>query len=206
LKHLRTIYPYKNESDKKYSLFITDVDKNHIQKLVPDIESKQKKYVVISPGAGDGKKRWPTENFAKLINSIQQNHGKNIIFTGDNHDSAIIRDIQKHLDTKTIDLSGDTTLTQLAYVLSQAEFAIVNDSSTMHLTSYLNIPVLALFGPTDPNKFGPWGIGSAQIRKSSDCLACQNDRNFKEHTCMQAISVEDVVREFESLFFNKEVA
>ena len=64
-----------------------------------------------------------------------------------------------------INLCGRTSLLQLAAVLAGADLALVNDSGIMHLASYLDRPVVALFGPTDPFYYGPWGSSCVVLRK-----------------------------------------
>ena len=92
-----------------------------------------------------------------------------------------------------IDLSGQASLTQVGHLLSRASLAIVNDSAVMHLASYLGTPTVALFGPTDPAHFGPWGDWSGFIRQNKDCMGCQAPGPGVEHTCMEAITPEEVI-------------
>jgi ADP-heptose:LPS heptosyltransferase len=97
------------------------------------------------------------------------------------------------MEAQPLNLCGRTSLVQLAELFRRCSFAIVNDSAPMHLASYLNVPVLALFGPTDPQKYGPWGENSHMIKKGSDCPACREPGNSHKHACMHAISKEDVL-------------
>jgi ADP-heptose:LPS heptosyltransferase len=77
--------------------------------------------------------------------------------------------------------------------LSGSSFVLANDSAPMHLASYLDVPVLALFGPSDPKKYGPWGANGRMIKKTIDCPACLGRKNAESHRCMDAISAQEVV-------------
>jgi len=64
------------------------------------------------------------------------------------------------------------------------------------LASYLDVPVLALFGPSDVHKYGPWGLHGHYLQKNQDCPACQDPKNFARHNCMAAITSQDVLSAF----------
>ena len=69
----------------------------------------------------------------------------------------------------------------------------------MHLASYLQVPVAAIFGPTDPVKYGPWSPVSFVIQKKQDCLACQGKRD-KLHQCLSKIFAQDVFELIKPVF------
>ena len=119
-----------------------------------------------------------------------------LVFVGDTHDRKIVQSIDKKMSHNAVNLTGRTTLRQLAHLLRRCTFAIVNDSAPMHLASYLDVPVLALFGPTDPEKYGPWSAQSCFIRKQEDCPACQRRERGARHQCMKSITVKDVLNIF----------
>jgi ADP-heptose:LPS heptosyltransferase len=81
--------------------------------------------------------------------------------------------------------------------LSAARLAVVNDSAPLHMASYLNVPVVAFFGPTDPDRYGPWSLRSCVIRNNAQCLACSGDKKEMHH-CMQAISFEDIAGQIDN--------
>ena len=102
--------------------------------------------------------------------------------------------IIKRMEGDAVNLCGRTTLIQLAALYKYCFFSIVNDSAPMHMASYLNVPVLALFGATDPTRYGPWSEQSCFIRKNESCRRCVQPKTAFEHTCMKAISGDDVMR------------
>ena len=76
---------------------------------------------------------------------------------GDAKDAGIIDDIQGRMKTPSVSLAGKINLRQLAFVLKKCSWVLTHDSGVMHLACYFNVPVVALWGPTDINKYAPWG-------------------------------------------------
>jgi len=111
--------------------------------------------VLISPGAGWGAKRWPTERYAAVARWLHQAGYKVVINTGPGEES-ITREL--------VSLSGGTattlrlTITELIAITRRAALVIAGDTGPLHLASALGKPVVGIFGPTDPARNGPfWG-------------------------------------------------
>ena len=112
-------------------------------------------FVLISPGAGWGAKRWPTERYAAVARGLHQAGYKVIVNTGPGEES-ITRELAS--------LSGDSatvlrlTISELIAITRRASLAIAGDTGPLHLASALGKPVVGIFGPTDPARNGPfWG-------------------------------------------------
>ncbi len=197
LLRLRSIYPYESESTERFALYIPEEDKNYFLKQVQPQIGVGQKYVVIAPGAAHRGKRWTAEGFAFVADSLIQKDGLKIIFVGDEQDRPIAEGIKKLMKSQAINLCGHTSLLQLAEILKHCTLAIVNDSAPMHLASYLNIPIIALFGPSNPKRYGPWSSNCIYFQRNSSCLACDPKSNQPEHTCMEAIKPLEVIRPIE---------
>ncbi|MCK5083844.1 MAG: glycosyltransferase family 9 protein [Candidatus Omnitrophica bacterium] len=193
LNRLRSIHAVETEASESKALFISEPDKNYVEEFIGKKIGAGQKYVVVAPGAADSSKRWSEENFAFVCDRLIADYNLKVIFAGDEGDQKVVGRINKLMASGSLNLCGRTSLVQLAELFRHCFFAIVNDSAPMHLASYLNVPVLALFGPTDPQKYGPWGTCSYMIKKDVDCPACREPRNSYKHICMQAISKEDVL-------------
>ena len=134
-------------------------------------------YVAVAPGAADERKRWGEGGFARLIEYFH-GRGKAVVLVGDGQDAAIARRLMTTNPGGVLDLCGKTSLVALAGVLEGAALALTNDSGIMHLASYLDRPIVALFGPTDPFYYGPWSSAGAVVRRGAS---------------MARISPEDVI-------------
>lgn len=194
LLRLKTIYHFNNEADKRECVYISKEDEEYVARLISEDLGHGKKFVVIAPSAADHNKRWKEESFAQICDYFIQKHGLKIVFVGDSKDKEISSRIIKLMKNKSVDLSGRLTLLQLASLLKKSFFSIVNDSAPMHLASYLDIPVVAIFGPTDPKKYGPWSKNSLYFRNNLNCEKCKNHKLEIDHTCNHSISCEEVVK------------
>jgi ADP-heptose:LPS heptosyltransferase len=121
-------------------------------------------YVVVAPGAADQRKRWGEEGFLCVVRHLRSK-GKNVILVGDQNDKHAGTHIAAAFSEGVLDLCGQTNLVELAGVMARATFAVTNDSGIMHLASYFDRPVIALFGRTDPFFYGPWSSRAIILRK-----------------------------------------
>jgi ADP-heptose:LPS heptosyltransferase len=100
------------------------------------------------------------------------------------------------MKTEPIIAAGQLTLPQSAALIQHASLYIGLDSGPMHIAALARTPVVALFGPTHPNKVGPYNLSGKNehriIRAEElDCLECRK-RNCSHRSCMQQISPEAV--------------
>jgi len=149
--------------------------------------------VVVSPGARSDTKRWPQDSFAHLCQKLRQECGVKVVLVGDQNDAAIAAGIARENQDKLLDLSAKTNLLELAALLKRAKLLITNDSAVMHLASYLDLPTLAIFGPTDEKKYGPWSKIKAVVKKDIWCRPCAKAQcRFWSLQCLKLIKVEEV--------------
>ena len=129
----------------------------------------------MAPGAADSAKRWHPKGFAAVADYLAAQ--TKVVFVGDAKDAGIIDEIQGRMKTSAMSLAGKINLRQLAFVLKKCSWALTHDSGVMHLASYLNVPVLVLWGPTDIKKYAPWGKKSVIVRRNEKCLRCQDPKS-----------------------------
>ncbi len=199
LNRLKTVIDFPSGSFKRYALYIPEEDKSYIDRMFKNIIGTQK-YVVISPGAANHNKHWREEGFAQIADRLVEVFSAKIVFVGDQNDREIAERIKLKMKFESLNLCGRISLTQLAYLVQGCSLIITNDSAPMHMASYLDVPVVAIFGPSDPNKFGPWSSKSFVVKNKIDCPACQSPRGSHEHICMNTITTEDVWHAAQSTF------
>jgi ADP-heptose:LPS heptosyltransferase len=98
------------------------------------------------------------------------------------------------------DVSGRTTLSELAALIRRAELCVTNDSGSMHLTVALGRPVVSVFGPTDPVWIGPYRRPEAVVSAGRACAPCyfrQLHACPHEHACMREVTSEMVIARVE---------
>jgi lipopolysaccharide heptosyltransferase II len=178
-------------------LHVSRPDQAYIAGLLDDNNIKnQDNIIVVSPGARSHIKRWPGERFAELCSRLIQEFNAKVVLVGDGQDTPINRYIRDNVKTPVIDLSAKTTISQLAVLLKKAKVLITNDSANMHLASYLNVPVVAVFGPTDDEKYRPWSDNSFVVKKELFCRPCRKAQCVSgDLLCMNLIRVKDVLNQ-----------
>jgi heptosyltransferase-2 len=177
-------------------LSLKAADQRYIDELLAGLKpAAGQPLVVCSAGARSDIKRWPQAKWVALINRISAELGARVILVGDKDDVPVNAAIAASAVAPLIDLSGRTSLHQLACLLKKASLVVTNDSANMHLASYLDVPVVAVFGPTDERVYGPWSGLSRVVCRQIFCRPCRKAQcRFKTLACMQLVSSDDVFR------------
>ena len=183
------------------SLHIKPEDEEYIKNILKENNiTTEDKIIVISSGARSHIKRWAQDKFVELISSLIKEFGVKVVLTGDKDDAPITKYITRHSAYPVVDLSAKTNIAQLSCLLKKSKLLITNDSATLHLGSYLNIPVVAIFGPTDEIKYGPWPGISSLAKKDIFCRPCEKAQcRFGTLKCLQLIKTEDVLKQARDL-------
>ena len=113
--------------------------------------------VGINPGAGRLIKEWPPERFAATAAALAADHDATIVLLGADGDRAQADGVRRALPSAVplIDLVGQAPLVELAAVLARLSVLITGDTGPAHLAAAVDTPVVAIFGPTDPNRYAP---------------------------------------------------
>lgn len=191
----------KKQEIENISLYIKSEDRNYIKNILEENNIRQEdKIIVIAAGARSHIKRWAKEKFRELIPLLVNEFGAKIILVGDKNDAPINKYIIENLQLPVVDLSAKTSISQLAGLLKRAMLVITNDSAVLHLASYLGRPIVAIFGPTDEKKYGPWSEIQTIVKKDIFCRPCQKAQcRFKTLDCMKLIKKEDVLRQVRNI-------
>ncbi len=148
----------------------------------------------INPGAAYGSaKRWYPERFARVSSALVTRYNATVIIFGSQQELGIATEIEDLSGVPVINMAGKTNIRELMALIKQCTVFITNDSGPMHIAAALNIPVVAIFGSTDPEKTGPMGDGNIIIRKGADCSPCFKRKCPTDLRCMDLITVEDVI-------------
>ena len=149
--------------------------------------------IAMHPGGPSLLKQWPAERYAQLADHLSREYNARIILVGGKGEEQIARSIVSEMNENVTDLSGQTRLGQLAAVLQKTDLFIGNDSGPMHLAAACGTRVIGLFGPTSPQRFGPYGKHCAALRMEKDCPPCMQDKCKRPgYRCIDRISVDDV--------------
>ncbi|MDR0620274.1 MAG: lipopolysaccharide heptosyltransferase II [Deltaproteobacteria bacterium] len=154
--------------------------------------------LAIAPGAAYGSaKRWPAERFAKAARLILgDRHGAAIILGGPSETQAA-KEVEDDLagGPEVLNLAGKTSLQEAAGVLGRCHLTLSNDSGLMHLSGALDVPVVAVFGPTNPIKTSPLSGRCAVLRQPAPCSPCRyRDCPKPNRLCFEGLGANEVAR------------
>lgn len=154
----------------------------------------ERPFIILSPGANWPNKRWPTARFAELTDLL---NAKNIpvVLTGGPDDAKLADEIKRAAAIPPVDLTGKTSLKELAWIIKQAAVFVGGDTGPMHLAAALGTPITALHGPTDTIRNGPYGQGHTTLVAARDCAGCWKRSCPKGLDCLEIISAEQVFGE-----------
>ena len=166
-------------------------NKTYVNYLLEEI-GNDRTLVAINPMAKWETKLWGVDRFACLADRIKEELGAVVIFTGSKSDKKTIKTILSMMKTNALDLTGKSSLKELAYLYKKCAIVISTDTGPMHVAAAMRSPlVIALFGPTSPYKTGPYGSKHRVIRAGLECSPCFK-KKCDDMSCMKEITVDMV--------------
>lgn len=166
--------------------------------IVEKVAGGNSRWIVINPGARWLNKRWPVEYFASLVKRLAaQNPAHRFVILGGKDDQALGKIIAQAEPDRCLDLTGKTSLLEMIEWIRLGEFIVTNDTGAMHVAAALKKPIVALFGPTEPRRTGPYGQLERVLRIPLPCSPCLKSvcSYHKPMECLRAITPEIVESE-----------
>jgi lipopolysaccharide heptosyltransferase II len=149
--------------------------------------------VAIAPGASYGAaKCWPAERYALLADRLISECGADVLFFGAEGEKEVTARICSNMKSRAISLVGQTSMRDLAALFASCSLFVGNDSGAMHVAAAVGIPVIGIFGSTDPEGTSPSTEQFTLIRDVVSCSPCFLRRCPVDHRCMTRISVDSV--------------
>lgn len=174
--------------DRHLESFIADEELSAVLAIEPRL--KEGRYVLIHAAAAHPDKTYPLESFAQLIELL---HGDGFIpvFSGDKQDIGLYAQLAALLPKEIpyIDLSGKLQLRESMALYSLMKLAVCVDSGPSHLAASAGVPVVTLFGPTDPIRWGPYG-GRAVFDAGLSCRPCHYKKTCDNRPCLTELSAD----------------
>jgi lipopolysaccharide heptosyltransferase II len=155
--------------------------------------------VALAPGEAGNRpyKSWSTEGFREVAARLANEGYARVVVVGAEKDRMLGHEILAVVEPRQrCNLAGRTTPSQLAALLARCDLLVGIDSGPMHVAAAVGTPVVALFGPTDPNRTGPQGEGHHVIFHEQECWRpCVHPvvPDCKHRRCMDSITVDEVL-------------
>jgi heptosyltransferase-1 len=150
--------------------------------------------VILNPGAGWAAKQWPTERYGEVAKELSRDGLIPVINYGPGEDE-VARAAEAASDGTAVAMS--CSVSELVALTRRARLFVGGDTGPLHLAAALKVPVVALFGPTDPTRNGPYGTRSIVLRKSVSKTSLSHTSD--PDPGLLQITTEDVVRAAQQL-------
>jgi heptosyltransferase III len=178
--------------------------------------SQKDPLVIIHAGTSENfiLRRWPIEYFALLADKLAESFKAKLIFTGLEHETALINRILQLMKNKknAVNACGALDFFQLASLIKSCGLVVSADTAPVHIASCLDIPVAGLYGPNTPLLYGPWGKHNIFFYKRLSCSPCITNYNSKysrclhpegKGACMKKISADEVFSGIKNSYFSE---
>jgi heptosyltransferase I len=152
---------------------------------------KVRRWIVLQPGARWLNKRWPVEHFAEVARRLAgRDAALNFAILGGAEDEALGHTIAQAVPDRCLDLTGKLSLPEMVEWIRLSELMVTNDTGPMHVAAALGKRVVALFGPTEPTRTGPYGQIHHALQLDLPCVPCMRSSctYFKPLECLRALS------------------
>ncbi|MBW1999489.1 MAG: lipopolysaccharide heptosyltransferase II [Deltaproteobacteria bacterium] len=182
-------------------IFLDEEDTQRAWAILSSVGAGRDECVLgVSPGAIYGPaKRWPAERFAAVADRAAENWGARILIFGSKGEKDVCSRVKEHMEHEAIDLCGKTTLGEAIGLIKACDFFLTNDSGLMHVAAALGVPLVAIFGSTNPRTTGPRSQRAKVVTHNADCAPCLRKECPRDFHCMLDIGPEEVWENMETL-------
>lgn len=181
-----------------YDISIGDDDRCHVDGLLAASQIEGD-FVAMSVVASRPANWWQAAKFKALIQKIYQANGIPVVLVGTMADRLVISNVMEGVEG-AYDFSGQTTLKQMAELLSRSKVMIAGDTGPLHLAVGMGTAVLGIYGPTNILRTGPYSERAQVAQHKVDCQPCYKKLcPLTHHRCLQDLEVETVYHKFEQL-------
>jgi len=185
-----------DETNDRLELFTSKKDKLEVDELLQkwNLQQDDRLVIIVPGGAFGGSKWWPTERFAKLADKLIEDGYKVIVSCAPNGtERNIAEQIARQTNRDIYNLiEAGLSLSGLKELIQRCCLMVSNDTGPCHIAAALAVPLVTIFGPTDPRWTVTGYAGETRLRVDVDCGPCQQETCSKDHRCMNLISVDDV--------------
>ena len=176
------------------SMNVSEARRRHAAEALFEAGARPQAFrVAIGAGASYGSaKCWFPERFAEVANRFQAERDADIVLFGTPGETAVSNAIVAGMKRKPVDLTGKTAIGELPALLSQCHLFLGNDSGAMHVAAAVGLPVVAVFGPTDPEGTSPVTTRYSIVQETPYCSPCFLKRCPTDHRCMKSVTPDMV--------------
>ncbi|MBU6452492.1 MAG: glycosyltransferase family 9 protein [Cyanobacteria bacterium REEB67] len=179
--------------DGRLEAFVSPTEVAEVLALEPRLNEERPR-VLIHAAAAHPDKLYPLESWAILVKRLRDELGLEPVFSGDAQDRSTYESLaQLCALEKPINMAGKLSLRQSMALYSRMQLAVCVDSGPAHLASAVGVPTVALFGPTDPVRWAPYGPRHLAVYDESlACRPCHYQKTCQDRECLTRLNPDFV--------------
>jgi heptosyltransferase-1 len=151
-----------------------------------------RRYIVLNPGAAWPNKRWPADRFAALAVALRDRTGLSSIVTWGPSERDLAETIARESNGAAAP-APPTTVAGLAALMRDAALVVSGDTGPLHIAAAMGTPLVGLYGPTWPERNGPWDPNDVVISRAGECVCHHKRRCLRGAPCIDDIGVGEVI-------------
>ena len=149
-------------------------------------------YIVMNPGAAWPNKRWPAESFGVLAASLKEQSGLSTLVTWGPDERSLAETVAR-ASSGSAQVAPPTEVADLAVLMRDAALVISGDTGPLHIAAAMGTPIVGLYGPTWPERNGPWDPSDETISRASVCVCHHKRRCLRGSPCIETITLQEVL-------------
>ncbi len=197
LIHMNRLKSLGIKYNGRKNIYVDAKDRETVNRLLEDTGFKDGDILTgVNPACLSHLKEWRVEGFIEVIKELLKDGKRKVVLMGEaSQQNRVSRKIVDAIrDGNLIDFTGKTNLGELFALIERMRVLLTCDNASMHIASDLGVKVIALFGPTDSEEYGPTGKDDVVIKKNIKCAPCKKARCRFNRECMNEITAEEVLK------------
>lgn len=182
----------------RFDLAVTEDERTRAKEILSTAGlGSTDRFVSVWPGARWETKRWAAQRFAETIGRLHREHDLRAVLMGDPNERELCTRIAAESGVSPIVLAGATGIREAVAVTERSAVVVAHDSAPVHIAAALGRPLVAVCGPTNPARTGPYAARDSVIQADLPCVPCYLKRLAccpYDHQCMKDVTVDIVVR------------
>jgi len=174
---------------------LTDGERTRVDDHLANVDEP---FAVLFLGSRWESKNWFADQIAACADLLRREHRFAVVLLGGASDRHLAEQTLVSADPGIVNLAGHTSLREAVGIIARAKVAVGPDTGLMHIAAALHVPVISLWGATDPVRTGPYGFESLAIKGAAPCSPCYLRRCSIGRQCMRSIGTADIAARLKS--------
>ena len=179
-----------------WDFVLTEAERHAVDGHLKDIQAP---FAVLFVGTRWESKNWFAEQIAACANLLGRDHRLGVVLLGGANDRRLAAQSLALTEPGVVNLTGSTSLREAIGIIARAKLAVGPDTGLMHVAAALNVPVISLWGATDPARTGPYGFDHLAIKGAAPCSPCYRKHCQIGRQCMQSIALDSIAAKLDLL-------